>query len=68
MTYEHTGMGGAPWFPNHSAQITVTVGYLLLLPLMTVMLASRFPLVETLRSILRVCSPSPSHSRGCIHP
>lgn len=60
MTYEHSSVDNVPWFPNHDVQIGVAVGYLVLLPLMTVMLASRFPLVETFRTMFSVRSlPDP---------
>ncbi|KAK7453525.1 hypothetical protein VKT23_011805 [Stygiomarasmius scandens] len=39
-------------YPNHATQIIVAVGYLLVLPIMTVLLYNRYPVTETLRSVL----------------
>ncbi|THU97274.1 hypothetical protein K435DRAFT_69673 [Dendrothele bispora CBS 962.96] len=39
-------------YPNHATQIVVAVGYLLVLPIMTILLHNRYPIVETIRSIL----------------
>ncbi|EOD51641.1 hypothetical protein UCRNP2_1568 [Neofusicoccum parvum UCRNP2] len=47
------GLNNVPWFPNHGVQIGVTVGYLVALPIMSIMLYSRFPPVKTCREIIR---------------
>jgi hypothetical protein len=56
MGYEEASRDHVPWFPNYGTQIAVAVGYLLLLPAITVMIASRFPFVATLRSAFHVGS------------
>ncbi|KAK7464066.1 hypothetical protein VKT23_006226 [Stygiomarasmius scandens] len=55
-TFSQTTLSSLPSdgirYPNHATQIVVAIGYLLILPVMTVMLYNRFPPVDTLKSIL----------------
>ncbi|KAB2575113.1 hypothetical protein BFW01_g8344 [Lasiodiplodia theobromae] len=45
------GFNDVPWFPNRAVQVGFTVGYLVTMPLISLMLFSRFPLIRTLREI-----------------
>lgn len=49
------GLNGVPWFPSHDVQIGVAVGYLVALPIMSIMIYTRFPFIKTFHEITRVC-------------
>lgn len=52
------GFNDVPWFPNRAVQVGFTVGYLVTMPLISLMLFSRFPLIRTLREIYGVSFPT----------
>ncbi|GME47994.1 transmembrane protein [Neofusicoccum parvum] len=45
------GFDKVPWFPDHKVQIAVAISYLACLPIMSIMLFTRFPPVQTFREM-----------------